>query len=90
MFGAISSSKSLPRGFGAGTFLGGLLFIVKFYGACLRPPIPRPLTNNKGMQVKFVYDACQIASINLKKSHWFKTLFQGQDHGIMMKELEWF
>jgi hypothetical protein len=66
--GANSSSKSLPGGFGAGTFLGGLLFLVIFNGACLRPPIPRPLTNNQGMQVKFVNDACQIASINLKKS----------------------
>ena len=48
--------------------MGGILFIVKFNGACLRPPVPRPLTKNKGMQVKFVDDASQIASVNLKKS----------------------
>ena len=48
--------------------MGGLLFIVKFNGACLRPPIPRPVTQNRGIQVKFVDDASQIASINLKKS----------------------
>ena len=63
-----SESKSLPGGFSAGTWLGGLLFIVKFNGACLRPPIPRPITQNRGIQVKFVDDASQIASINLKKS----------------------
>ena len=65
---ARSSEKSLPGGFSAGTWLGGLLFIVKFNGACMRPPIPRPLSGNKGMQVKFVDDSTQIASINLKVS----------------------
>ena len=44
------------------------MFIVKFNGACLRPPIPRPLTLNKGIQVKYIDDASQIASVNLKKS----------------------
>ena len=63
-----SSSKTLPGGFGAGTWLGGLLFLIKFNGACLRPPIPRPITKNLGMQVKFIDDASQIASVNLKKS----------------------
>ena len=66
--GQSSESKTLPGGFSAGTWLGGLLFIVKFNGACLRPPIPRPITQNRGIQVKFVDDASQIASINLKKS----------------------
>ena len=31
-------------------------------------PITRPITQNKGMQVKFIDDASQIASVNLKKS----------------------
>ena len=66
--GKSSESKYLPGGFSAGTWLGGLLFIVKFNGACLRPPIPRPISQNRGMQVKFVDDASQMASINLKKS----------------------
>jgi hypothetical protein len=66
--GATSESRSLPGGFGAGTWLGGLLFIIKFNGACLRPPIPQPITMNHGMQVKFIDDASQIASVNLKKS----------------------
>ena len=65
--GAKSEEKQLPGGFGAGTCLGGALFIVKFNGACLRPPIPRPMTQNQGLQVKYIDDASQIASINLKK-----------------------
>ena len=32
-----SERKKLPGGFGAGTGLGGLCFIVKFNGACMRP-----------------------------------------------------
>ena len=66
--GAKSQEKNLPGGFGAGTCLGGVLFIVKFNGACLRPPIPRPRTQNCGLQVKYIDDASQMASINLKKS----------------------
>lgn len=64
----VSSSRSLPGGFGQGVWLGGLLFIIKFNGACLRPPIPRPISKNTSMQVKFVDDASQAASINLKLS----------------------
>ena len=63
-----SERKMLPGGFGAGTWLGGLLFIVKFNGACMRPPIPRPITKNHGMQVKYIDDASQMASVNLRKS----------------------
>ena len=44
------------------------MFIIKFNGACLRPPIPRPVSRNSSMQVKFIDDASQAASINLKKS----------------------
>jgi hypothetical protein len=65
---ARSDKKSLPGGFSAGTWLGGLLFIVKFNGACMRPPIPRPMSGTKGIQVKFVDDSTQAASINLKVS----------------------
>jgi hypothetical protein len=66
--GATSSTRSLPGGFGAGNWLGGLLFMVKFNGVCLRPHIPQPLTGNQGNQFKFVDDATQIVSVNLKKS----------------------
>ena len=65
---ARSSEKSLPGGFGAGTWLGGLLFIMKFNGACLRPPIQRPITGNRGKQFKYIDDLCQAASVNLKLS----------------------
>ena len=65
---ARSSEVDLPGGFSAGTWLGGMLFIVKFNGACLRPPVPRPITGNKGLQLKFVDDSTQVASVNLKKS----------------------
>ena len=66
--GATSSKRDLPGGFGQGTGLGGFLFLIKFNGACLRPPIPRPISKNKAMQVKFVDDASQVASVNLKAS----------------------
>ena len=66
--GSRSSEKPLPGGFGAGTLLGGLLFIVKFNGACLRPPIPRPISGNTGRQFKYIDDSCQVASVNLKVS----------------------
>ena len=65
---ARSSTRLLPGGFGAGTFLGGLMFIIKFNGACLRPPIPRPVSGNKSIQLKYIDDSTQAASINLKKS----------------------
>ena len=65
---ARSSEKSLPAGFSAGTCLGGLLFVVKFNGACLRPPIPRPVTGNRSIQMKYVDDSSKMASVNLKKS----------------------
>ena len=64
----VSSPRDLPGGFGQGVWLGGLLFVVKFNGACLRPPIPRPISKNMSMQVKFIDDASQTASINLKLS----------------------
>ena len=65
---ARSSSRPLPGGFGAGTFMGGLMFIIKFNGACLRPPVPRPISGNKAIQVKYIDDSTQAASVNLKKS----------------------
>ena len=64
----VSSPRTLPGGFGQGVWLGGLLFIVKFNGACLRPPIPRPISRNCSIQVKFIDDSTQAGSINLKKS----------------------
>ena len=54
---ARSSKRLLPGGYGAGTFMGGLMFLIKFNGACLRPPVPRPITGNRTVQVKFVDDS---------------------------------
>ena len=64
---ATSSERQLPGGYGAGTWLGGFLFIVKFNGICLRPAIPRP-NGNRAIQLKFVDDATKVASVNLKAS----------------------
>ena len=55
--GAISSKKMLPGGGPQGASLGGIIFIVKFNGAFLRPPIPRnlldPVRKSKSKSVKF-------------------------------------
>ena len=48
---AESTQRPLPGGFPAGTYLGGILFIVKFNGAYLRSPILRPLSGNKAILV---------------------------------------
>ena len=66
--GATAAPRDLPGGFGQGVWLGGILFIVKFNGACLRPAIPRPRTGNTAVKVKYIDDATQAASVNLKKS----------------------
>ena len=66
--GVTSSPRDLPGGFGQGTSLGGFLFLIKFNGACLRPPVPRPVSGNRAMQVKFVDDVSQVASVNMKVS----------------------
>ena len=66
--GATAKPRNLPGGFGQGVWLGGILFIVKFNGACLRPAIPRPITGNTALKVKYIDDATQAASVNMKKS----------------------
>ena len=66
--GARASERALPGGYSAGTFLGGMFFIVKFNGACLRPPVPRPISGNRTLQLKYIDDSSKVASINLKKS----------------------
>ena len=65
--GVTSASRDLPGGYGAGTWLGGFLFIIKFNGICLRPSIPRP-NGNRAIQLKYVDDATKAASINLTNS----------------------
>ena len=63
-----ASPRALPGGFGAGTWMGGFLFIVKFNGICLRPPIPRPISGNSSIQLKFIDDSSKAATVNLQKS----------------------
>ena len=63
-----SSERPLPGRFGAGTFMGGFLFVIKFNGACLRPAIPRTFTRNKTLQLKYIDDSSKLATVNLKRS----------------------
>ena len=62
--GAVSSQKDLPGGSPQGAFLGGLIFIIKFNGAFLRPPIPRP--KSLSQTVKFVDDGSIGVSVDMK------------------------
>ena len=52
--------------------MGGLIFIVKYNGALLRPPIPRniggPASKSKSEKVKFVDDGTVAVSIIMKSS----------------------
>ena len=69
--GAQSKQKQLPGGGPQGAFLGGIIFMLKFNGAFLRPPIPReikgPVHESKAKKVKYVDDGTVALSINLKK-----------------------
>ena len=53
-----------------GAYLGGLIFIIKYNGAFLRPPVPRliqgPVLKSKSEKVKFVDDGTVVVSIDLK------------------------
>ena len=70
--GAKSSMKMLPGGGPQGAYLGGLIFIIKYNGAFLRPPIPRgmqgPILKSKAEKVKFVDDGTVAVTVNLKTS----------------------
>ena len=68
---AQSSLKKLPGGGPQGAYLGGLIFIIKYNGAFLRPPIPRliqgPVVKSKAEKVKYVDDGTVAVSIDLKQ-----------------------
>ena len=68
--GCQSSQKMLPGGGPQGAYLGGLIFIIKYNGAFLRPPIPRqmqgPISKSKSEKVKYVDDGTVAVSIDLK------------------------
>jgi hypothetical protein len=61
--------KNATRG-PQGAYLGGLIFIIKYNAAFLRPPIPRliagPVTSSKSEKVKFVDDGTIAVSVDLK------------------------
>ena len=69
--GAQSTEKLLPGGGPQGAFLGGIIFMLKFNGAFLRPSIPRqlvtPAVESLAEMVKYVDDGSVAVSINLKK-----------------------
>ena len=74
--GAVSTVRQLPGSAPQGVFLGCFFFIIKFNGALLRPDIPRPLPKSTPLMksktdsctVKYIDDATQARSINLKKA----------------------
>ena len=67
-----SSLKKLPGGGPQGAYLGGLIFIIKYNGAFLRPPVPRPynlpISKSESQKVKFVDDGTVAVSIDLRSS----------------------
>ena len=69
--GEQSTVRDLPGGGPKGAFLGGLIFIIKYNGAFLRPPIPPlisgPVRKEKAEKVKFGDDGTVAVSVNLKK-----------------------
>ena len=69
--GEVSAPKQLPGGGPQGAYLGGLIFIIKYNGAFLRPPIPPlitgPVLKSKAVKVKYIDDGTVATSINLKK-----------------------
>merc|ERR1712208_148886 len=69
--GAQSSMKKLPGGDPQGALLGGIIFMLKYNGAFLRPPVPRsitgPVVDSKAKTVKYVDDGTVAVSINLKR-----------------------
>ena len=68
--GAQSSQKLLPGGGPQGAYLGGIIFVIKYNGAFLRPPVPRnivgPVLKSKSEKVKFVDDGTVAVSVELK------------------------
>ena len=50
--------------------MGGIIFIIKYNGALLRPSIPRPLqgpvSSSKSIAVKYIDDGTVAVSVNLR------------------------
>ena len=61
----------LPGGGPQGAYLNGIIFIIKYNGAFLRPPIPRPvepISEAKATTVKFIDDRTVAVSVDLQLS----------------------
>ena len=62
----------LPGGGPQGAYLGGIIFIIKYNGAFLRPSIPRPfnqpISEAKAAKVKYIDDGTVAVSVDLKSS----------------------
>ena len=70
--GVSSSPKALPGGAPAGCYLGGLIFVIKFNGALMRPKIPRlnslsSKANDNFGHWKYFDDATVAAAVNLRQ-----------------------
>ena len=66
---ATSSPRWLPGSTPQGALLGGLIFIVKYNGASLRPAIPRPIMSpSLPLSVKYVDDHSCGVKIDLKRA----------------------
>ena len=67
-----SELKNLTAGSPQGAYLGGIIFIIKFNGAFVRPPVPRPMAAPLGYsedeKAKYIDDGTVPVSIPLKKS----------------------
>ena len=70
--GITSDERDLFAGGPQGAFLGGLIFMIKFNGALMRPKVPRPMTRaiaqSKSKSIKYVDDGSVAVSIDLKTS----------------------
>ena len=67
--GCQAEPKALKAGTPEGTVLGVVIIVIKFNGACQRPPIPRNSSiNNDVIAVKYIDDASAACSIDLKKT----------------------
>ena len=74
--GAQSSTKKLPGSTPQGALLGGIIFIVKFNGALMRPAIPRNsiLHGTKSETVKYIDDGSAATAVNLRSHLIAETL----------------
>ena len=86
--GSSAHPKPLPAGGPQGTLLGGIIFVVKFNGALLRPQIPRAFLSYtkvpKSAHMKYFDDTTAAAKIALKMTSCL-TQIKGKDPLIGMK-----